>query len=73
MPMACRRKERTMTILVKELMRSRMAGANVRMVSTITMLIRFLLPWLPTSEPKRSDFAGAGGLAAAALAWLDLA
>jgi hypothetical protein len=47
-----------MTILVNELMRSRIAGANVRMVRTITILIRFLFPWLPTKEPKRSELLG---------------
>jgi hypothetical protein len=54
-PIACRKKDKTMTILVNELMRSRIAGANVRMVRTITILIRFLFPWLPTREPKRSE------------------
>lgn len=50
MPIACLRNERTMTILVKELMRSRMAGAKARIVRSKTILIRFLLPSLPVKE-----------------------
>ena len=54
-----------MTILVNELINRRIAGAKVRMVRTMTMLRRFLFPWAPIREPKRSDLVGPAEAAAA--------
>ena len=55
MPMACLRKDRTITILVNELIKRSMAGAKARMVSKSAMLIRFLLLCPPVRELKRSE------------------
>src|SRR5208283_3190198 len=61
MPMACLRKDKTITILVNELIRRSMAGAKARMVSRRAMLMRLLLLCPPVSELKRSSFAGDAG------------
>ena len=61
MPMACLRKDKTITILVNELIKRSMAGAKARMVSRSAMLMRLLLLCPPVRELKRSSFAGDAG------------